>query len=185
MSRLWAIATLAVLMTPLPAGAGKKKAPPPPPLTHEYIHPSGAFSYRTPESWQVHVSPTDPDAVEASGDGVLVRFLFQRGEAGYDSLHVTCMLSRLAPPMETEPQVKYEYDFLSGIIGDRRGLDSAFIVRYDNPIMGHREWRQRNVTLVGNGQSICAISYAPAAVWRKSAATRSLLDAVLGSLTFR
>ena len=45
--------------------------------------------------------------------------------------------------------------------------------------------RQRNLTLVGHGQSICAISYAPVAVWKKSAATRTLLDAVLGSLTFR
>lgn len=183
MSRLWAIATLAVLMAPARATAGKEA--PPPPLTHEYVHPSGAFSYKTPEGWQVHASPTDPDAIEAGGDGLLVRFLFQRGEAGYDSLHVTCMMERLAPAMDTEPQVKYEYDFLSGVVGDRRGLDSAFVVKYDKPILGHREWRQRNVTLVGHGQSICAISYAPAAIWKKSAATRSLLNAVLESLTFR
>jgi hypothetical protein len=153
-------------------------------LPREHTHPSGAFTFRTPEDWTVTPSPTEKDAVAASGAGVLVRFLFQRVEAGYDSLHASCMLERLAPPMETEPRVKYEYDFVGGMIGDRRALDSAFTVRYDNPVQGHREWRQRNLTIVGGGQSLCAIAYAPVQLWKKSAETRATLDAVLTSVVF-
>jgi hypothetical protein len=41
------------------------------------------------------------------------------------------------------------------------------------------------VTIVGNGSSLCAITYAPLTVWKKSAPTRALLDAVLASVTFR
>jgi hypothetical protein len=41
------------------------------------------------------------------------------------------------------------------------------------------------VTIVGNGSSLCAITYAPLPLWKKSAPTRALLDAVLGSVTFR
>jgi hypothetical protein len=87
--------------------------------------------------------------------------------------------------MEQDPRIRYEYDFLSGVFGDRRGLDSAFIVKYNAPIAGYREWRQRNVTLVGAGESLCAISYAPLPVWKKSPATRALLDGILASVTFR
>ncbi len=66
--------------------------------------------------------------METGGGGVLVRFLYRDGENGYDSLHVDCMLERLAPEMEQEPRIRYEYDFLSGVVGDRRILDSAFEV---------------------------------------------------------
>ena len=95
------------------------------------------------------------------------------------------MLERLAGPMETFPQVKYEYDFQGGSVGDVSVLDSAFLVSYDVPVLGEREWRQRNVTMVGKGHSLCAISYAPAKLWKKSKASRELLDGVLASVRFR
>jgi hypothetical protein len=179
--------TLAILVALLPAGtaAGGKKPDPAPPLPREHVHPSGAFTFRTPEAWRVEASTTNPDAIEVGGDGLLVRFLYYKGDRGYDSLHVVCMLERLAGEMEQEPQVKYEYDFVGGVAGDRRALDSAFVVTYLQPIAGYTEWRQRNVTLVGPGQSLCAISYAPAPLWKKSSSIRALLDAVLGSVVFR
>jgi hypothetical protein len=179
--------TLAILVALLPAGAlaGGKKRESAPLLPREHVHPSGAFTFRTPQDWRVEPSPTNPDAVETGGGGLLVRFIFYRDERGYDSLHVLCMLERLAGEMEQEPRVQYEYDFVSGVFGDRRGLDSAFVVTYLKPIAGYTEWRQRNVTLVGAGQSLCAISYAPVPLWKKSPGARALLDAVLGSVVFQ
>jgi hypothetical protein len=182
--RRWSVALLVALL-PAFASAGGKKPEAPPPLPQEHLHPSGAFTFRTPEDWKVAPSPTNPGAIEAGGGGLLVRFLFRPEEQGFDSLHVVCMLERLASEMEQAPQVQYEYDFVGGALGDRRGLDSAFIVTYEKPISGYTQWRQRNVTIVGAGQSLCAISYAPLPVWRKSAATRALLDAVLGSVVFK
>ena len=176
------VVLLVAFLAPV-ASAGKEK--PPPPLVRDYVHPAGAFAFKMPEGWTAATAPENPNAVEAGGGGVLVRFIYRDGEAGYDSLHVACMLERLAGPMETEPQVRYEYDFVGGAFGDLRGLDSAFVVTYDKPIGGHRKWRQRNVTVVGGGHSLCAISYAPAEVWKKSKATRSLLDAVLSSVRLR
>jgi hypothetical protein len=164
---------------------GAERKPAPPVLDFEHIHPSGAFTFRTPRSWRVTAFPANPNAIQASHENLLVRFLYRRGEAGFDSLHVTCMLERLADPMKTEPTVRYEYDFLSGILEERRALDSAFVVTYDEEVLGHREWRQRNVTVVGAGESLCAISYAPAKIWKKDAATQALLDAIFASVTFR
>jgi hypothetical protein len=176
---------LAALLGLLAAPALAAKRPSPPPLPTEFHHPSGAFTFRTPEGWKVETPAENPDTLNAGGDGVLVRFIYRAGESGYDSLHGACMLERLAPAMDMEPVVQYEYDFVGGVVANRRALDSAFVVRYDKPVAGAREWRQRNVTIVGNGDSLCAISYAPLALWKKSAQTRALLDAVLGSVTFR
>lgn len=178
-----ATALLIALLGPAAWGGGAADGPSP--LTQEHVHPSGAFTFKTPPDWRVQVSASNPNAVDAGGSGLMVRFLFQPEEVGFDSLHVLCMLERLAGGMDQDPRIKYEYDFVSGVVGDRRGLDSAFIVKYDAPIAGHREWRQRNVTLVGAGQSLCAISYAPLRVWKKSRSSRLLLDSVLSSVTFR
>jgi hypothetical protein len=87
--------------------------------------------------------------------------------------------------MDTFPQVKYEYDFQGGMRGDLNVLDSAFVVSYDMPVLGEREWRQRNVTMVGKGHSLCAISYAPAKLWKKSKAARELLDGILASVRLK
>jgi hypothetical protein len=178
----WA-AALALLT--IPAFAKPRKLPDPPTLAREHTHPSGALTFRTPEAWTVVTPEVAPETVIASGDGVMVRFVARQGESGYDSLHGACMLERLAAPMETAPGVKYEYDYVSGLVGNRRALDSAFIVRYDQPINGHKEWRQRNITVVGGGYSVCVVLYAPAATWKKSPESRVVLDAVLGSVQFR
>jgi hypothetical protein len=185
LNRLSAAAILAVSLWPAAAGAGKKSPPPPPPLPQEHQHPSGAFSFRTPEDWKVATSTANPDITEAGGGDLMVRFLYRRGEGGLDTTHVDCMLERLAGPMATEPQVKYEYDFRGGVLAKRGALDSAFVVRYDAPIRGQKAWRQRNLTLVGEGETLCIMTYAPAPVWKKSMEARSLLDAVLGSVTFK
>ena len=166
------------------AGAGKKKAPPPP-LPTQHRLPSGGFAFRTPETWKVVSTPENPDTLNAAGDGVAVRFVYHEGESGYDSFHGACVLERLADAMEMDPVVQYEYDFVGGAFGDRRALDSAFVVTYDKPILGERQWRQRSVSIVGNGTSLCAVTYAPVTLWKKSAPTRALLDAVLASVTFR
>jgi hypothetical protein len=173
---------LLVLASAAPDVSAAKKKVEPPPLPVEHKHPAGGLTFRTPQSWKVETPPDNPEMVNAFGDGVIVRFIYREGENGFDSLHGTCMLERLAPPLDMQPVVQYEYDFIGGVIGNRRALDSAFVVSYDNPVMGAREWRQRNVTIVGDGVSLCAITFAPAAVWKKSKATRALLDAVLGSV---
>ncbi len=169
-------------LTP-PAAAGHKDEPPA--LTAEHEHPSGAFTFRTPGSWKVGPVAGKPDAFDAVGDGVRVRFLFRWGEVGYDGLHVDCMLERLAAPMDMQPRVKYEYDFLSSTFGAMRALDSAFVVEYDAPVAGARQWRQRNLTLVGSGQSLCLITYVPLEVWKKDKKARALVDAVVASVTLR
>jgi hypothetical protein len=178
-------AVLAAAGVVVPADAARR-APDPPSLESEHTSPSGAFTFRTPPGWVVEKRAEQPETVNAAGSsGVRVRFVHRRGEHGYDSLHGACMLERLAPPGETSPVIKYEYDYVDGATGDQRALDSAFIIRYDSPVHGHKVWRQRNVTVVGGGHSLCAVSYAPAPLWKKSKDTRALLDAVLGSVTFR
>jgi len=123
--------------------------------------------------------------METGNEELMVRFLYRRGEGGLDTTHVDCMLERLAGPMATDPQVRYEYDFRGGVLANRGALDSAFVVRYDAPIRGQRDWRQRNLTLVGEGETLCVMAYAPAPTWKKSPEARALLDAVVGSITFR
>jgi hypothetical protein len=183
MRRAVALITLAAL--PGPAWAGKKTPPSPPPLVAEHAHPSGAFTFRTPAGWTVRPLEGRPDVIEAWNGPLGVRFVYQSGEVGLDSLHVNCMLERLAPPMDVEPQVKYEYDFVGGPVGDARALDSAFTVRYDAPIQGHVAWRQRALTVVGMGQSLCLASYVPADLWKRSPEARAAADAVLASVTMR
>jgi hypothetical protein len=177
----WRGAALLIALA-LPAWAAPKQ---PPKLPLEHVHSSGAFSFKTPAGWTFKMVPDRPDVLEASGDGLLVRFFFRPQEIGLDSLHVMCMDMRLLGPMESSPQVKYEHDFVGGALGERKVLDSAFEVRYDREVNGSSEWRQRNVTIVGLGQSLCASSHAPRARWKKSAETRALLDAVLASVRFR
>ncbi len=179
------IVLTAVVVLPVPLGAGSSRSAPPPVLSHEHLHPSGAFSFRTPDSWMLLSYGPEPQALEAKGDGLVVRFLFRRQEVGFDSLHVSCMLDRLAGQMESQPRVEYEYDFLTGTVGELQVLDSAFKVRYDYPVMGHRDWRQRNLTVVGKGQSLCVITYCPTSVWRRSPEKRVLLDGIVKSVAFK
>ena len=173
-------ASLLLVAAPLSAGTKEKLVP----LPSEHRNASEAFRFRTPASWLVETVRESPEMLEARGDGVLVRFLHRAEEVGYDSLHADCMLERLAEAMETAPQVSYEYEFVSWEDGPLRALDSAFSVSYDKPVLGHKQWRQRTLTVVGDGQSLCVITYCPATQWKKSAETRTVLESVVRSVEF-
>jgi hypothetical protein len=171
-------------LVPVAAWGGKKTPVAPPPLVSVHQHPSGALSFRTPEGWAAGPVEGRPDAIEAWGNGPLgIRLVYAAGESGLDALHVNCMLERMAHAMDQEPQVKYEYDFLGGPFGPAQALDSAFAVVYDAPIRGHRVWRQRTLTVVGAGHSLCLNSYVPAELWKKSPEARAAAEAVLASVT--
>jgi len=180
-----AVGFACLLLLPTSVGAGKKKDPPAPvPLPSEHWNESRTVGMRTPEAWTVRLEPGPPEVLETRGDSLVVRVLRREGELGLDSLHVECMLVRLAAAMDTFPQVDYEYDFVSGEIAGRRALDSVFVVHYDDPVEGYRDWRQRNLTVVGEGESVCAIAYAPLPVWKKSKPARNLLTSVVESIRF-
>jgi hypothetical protein len=178
------LASVAGFTAPPAHAAAKRRLPDSEPLTQERTHPSGAFSFRIPDSWTAGAVPDDPDILEATGDDLIVRFWYRAGEVGYDSLHATCMLQRLWGHMDADPEVGYEYDYIGGAFGSRRALDSAFVVNYETPFRGHRKWRQRNLTIVGGGHSLCLVAHAPVALWKKPQ-TRSLLEAVFANVKFR
>jgi hypothetical protein len=173
-------ACLFLFATHLSAGTKESLVP----LPSEHRNVTEAFRFRTPASWLVETVRQSPEMLEARGGGVLIRFVHRPQEAGYDSVHADCMLERLAGAMDTAPQVSYEYDFVSWEQGPLRALDSAFLVSYDQPVLGHKQWRQRNLTVVGDGQSLCVITYCPASLWKKSSETRALLDRVVRSVEF-
>src|SRR5262245_19181004 len=172
---------LAAFLTASTLGAGTL---PSVTLSSEHRNANDAFRFRTPASWTVETIREGPEELEARGDGVVMRILYRQQEACYDGLHADCMLERLADAINTLPQVKYEYDFVSWDTGPHRALDSAFAVSYDHPVLGHREWRQRNLTVVGNGHAVCIITYCPVSLWKKSAPTRALLEQVVRSVEF-
>ncbi len=178
-------AALVLMLIAMPALAGKKDEAPPPPLAQVHVNSTGSFQFMTPVGWKAGSVLENPEGVEVTNDVMMVRFVYRPGDAGYDSLHSTCMLIRLADAMDQAPQVTYAYEFLSAEIDEMKLLDSAFDVKYDNPVMGAREWRQRVLTIVGRGHSLCAISYVPTPMWKKSAATRALLDAIVKSVVFK
>ena len=185
MKDLTAVAFVCLLLLPASVGAGKKKEPPAPvSLPSEHWNASRTVGFRTPAEWTVRSDPGPPEVIETRGDGLIVRVLRREGELGLDSLHAECMLVRLAGAMDTFPQVDYEYDFVGGEVGDRRALDSAFVVHYDEPVEGHRDWRQRNLTVVGEGESVCVVAYVPLPVWKKSKQARNLLTSVVESIRF-
>lgn len=181
MKDLGAAGLVCVLLSS-PFAFGKDRGSPE--LTAEHRSAAGSFSLRTPPGWSFESRRGEPEVTEARGDGLLVRVIRRDGDFGLDSLHVECMLVRLAPPMETSPQVDYEYDFVGSTLGERRTLDSAFAVHYDKPVDEHRDWMQRNLTVVGQGESLCVIGYAPLAVWKKSKTARNLLNSVIASVRF-
>jgi hypothetical protein len=176
-------ASLALLLA-APSGDARENVPVSSALVSEHSNSSKTLTFRTPAGWVVEAGSGQPEVTEARGDGLLLRILRREGELGLDSLHVECMLVRLAGAMDTFPQVDYEYDFVGGGVGQRRALDSAFVVHYDEAIQGHRDWRQRNLTVIGEGESVCVIAYAPLPVWKKSKPARNLLTAVVESIRF-
>jgi hypothetical protein len=167
----------------LPAGTADAKRQGPA-LERSLKHPSGAFHVKTPMDWHAESLDGRPDVWQVSGNDLLIRFVYRESDAGFDSLHVACMHDFLLGPMEVDPRIKYEHDFISGSRWERRFLDSAFIVTYDRPVFGHREWRQWNLTVVGPGQSLCIIVHCPLAAWKQSRQLRSLLEDVMDSIEF-
>ena len=160
-----------------------EKAPAVPELTLEHKHPSGSFSFRTPEGWKVQ--PTVNEGLEAWGGELGVRFRFKLGEDGLDALHADCIDDGLAPLAQADPGRRFDYEFVGGIFADRRVLDTAHSMRYDTAVHGTRDWHQRTLTLVGGGQSMCIIAYAPQAAWKaKKSAAKATLNAVMSSVTF-
>lgn len=183
-TRVATFGSAALLLLAVAAAGGKKPAPPVGlPATH--TNAASTLRFRTPAAWAVSSRPGDPELTEARGDGLYLRILRREGELGLDGLHVDCMLSRLAGEMQSSLDVAYEYDFVGGTLGARRVLDSAFVVEYDAPIDGARSWRQRNLTVVGAGESLCVIGFAPAREIKKSKDLRRLFDAVVGSVELR
>jgi len=184
MKALMAVSLACLLPWTAAARAADKKPDEPATLSQEHWNASRTLSLRSPEGWEVKSSLGQPEVTEARGDGLIVRVLRREGELGLDSLHVECMLVRLREAMETFPQVDYEYDFVGGEVGERRALDSAFVVHYDEAVEGQRDWRQRNLTVVGGGESVCVVAYAPLPVWKKSKPVRRLLTSVVESVRF-
>jgi hypothetical protein len=179
MEELATAALVGLLLVAAPAAAGDDPADT---LVTEHENAARTLTLRTPEDWRVESRPGQPEITEARGGSLIVRVLRREGEVGLDAYHVQCMQERLADPMKAEPQVDYEYDFHQGWIGEREALDSAFVVRYDEPVEGDDRWRQRHLTVVGGGESVCVIGMAPRRVWNKSRETRALLNAVMASV---
>lgn len=151
-------------------------------LVAEHTNAAGTLSLKTPSDWTFESRPGQPEVSEARGGALIVRILRREGELGLDSYHVQCMAERLSDPMKADPHVDYEYDFMEGWVGALHVLDSAFVVRYDEPVEGHTRWRQRCLTVVGGGESVCVVGMAPRDVWKKSKEDRALLDAVIASV---
>jgi hypothetical protein len=180
MKDLHALILAPVLLTPAALAAAEKAAVPA--LTEEHWNASKTLRFKTPAGWTVSHTPGDVEVTEARGDGMRLRLVRRQGELGLDSMHVECMLQRLAGPMETHPHVDYEYDFVGGAVGNRRALDSAFVVEYDEAIDGDKKWRQRNLTVVGDGESVCIATYVRNGIWKKHASARKLLTSLVESV---
>src|SRR5512141_485041 len=105
MKDLTAVSFVCLVFLPAPGGAGPKDLPASAAaLTAEHWNTSKSLSLRTPAGWVVQAGTGQPELTEARGDGLIVRVLRREGELGLDSLHVECMLVRLAGPMDTFPQ---------------------------------------------------------------------------------
>jgi hypothetical protein len=101
---------------PAVAAAGKKGGSMPP-LTEQHQNASATLRFHTPPGWTVETTEGVPEVTEARGDGLILRLVRRDGEVGLDTLHVDCMLVRLAAETAARPNVDYEYDFVSGAIG--------------------------------------------------------------------
>jgi hypothetical protein len=173
------VALVGLLLGVVPAGGGEDLQSR---LVAEHTNAAGTLTLKTPADWAFESRAGQPEVTEVRGGPLLIRILRREGELGLDSYHVQCMAERLSDPMKADPHVDYEYDFLEGWVGERHVLDSAFVVRYDEAVEGHAEWRQRCMTVVGGGESLCVIGMAPRQVWKKSKKDRALLEAVMASI---
>ncbi len=157
----------------------------PPSLAQEHRLFDGAVFLRAPEGWQVAPVAGRADAFDVAGDKLVFRLSFHATELPPDAFHGQCLLERLAPALELDAEVNYEYDYVGGRVLGRAALDSAYRVRYDAVTRGAREWRQRSLSLVGQGASLCVVQMAPARDWKNSPRLRDLAAAVLSSVGLR
>lgn len=157
----------------------------PPPLVQQHRLFDGAVMLQTPAGWQAAALTRRSDAVDVSGDGLVFRLSYQPTELPADAFHAQCMLERQAPALELDAEVNYEYEYVGGRLLGRAALDSAYRVRYDEEIQGAREWRQRSLSLVGGGASLCVVQMAPAREWKRSRALRDLAASVLAGFVLR
>jgi hypothetical protein len=164
------------------AGDSKKKPAAAAQLTRTHHIASSAATFKTPDDWLVGGSGDSPEIVNAEGDELMVRFLRWDNEAGLDSLHVTCLVERLGDVATIDATTHYEYDFQSGEREDWRILDTAYSISYEAPVRGHRDWHQRVITMVGKGQAFCVIAFCPVQLWKRSIASKRLLEAVVSSV---
>ena len=173
-----------VSLVALPAGltAGEQVAIKP--LAQEHWNGSRTLRFKTPEGWLVQNTSGQVELTAARGDGMRLRLVRWPMDMGLDSTHAECMLQRLAGPMETSLDIRYEYDFVGGEIGERRALDPAFVVEYDAVIDGDKKWRQRNLTVVGAGESVCIITDVRNGLFKKSSAARKFLTSLVESVAF-
>ena len=181
-------ATLLLLVIGLSpdAGASKKRgAAATAPTLHQL--PSGGFAFRTPEAWKVVSTPESPDTLNAARRrrGRALRSTTE-GETGYDSFHGACMLERLAGAMEMDPSRPVRIRLRGR--SDRRPpgprLRLRGHLRQADPGRAPMAPAQRDASWATE-RRCASITYAPATLWKKSAPTRALLDAVLASVTFR
>ena len=180
MKNLGAVVLASLVALPAGLATGEKLVIKP--LAQEHWNGSRTLRFKTPEGWLVQNTSGQVEVTEARGDGMRLRLVRWPIDMGLDSTHADCMLQRLAGPMETSLDVRYEYDFVGGEIGERRVLDSAFVVEYDAPIDGDKKWRQRNLTVVGAGESVCIITYVRNGMWKKSTAARKLAASLAESV---
>jgi hypothetical protein len=166
------------------AGSGRAEEKPAWP-TVEHVDPAtGRFTFRAPRGWLVAQVPGRKRVTQVLGSGTVVRFVHFRSEIGPDSLQASCASERLTGPMGFEPMGTTHYAYAPATVGGHAALDSAVEVTYDAKIEGHRRWRQRTVSVVGVGESLCIIVHCPARVWKKSKTIRQQLDAIVASVAF-
>lgn len=178
------VAVLLASLVALPAGVAAGEKIVVKPLAQEHWNGSRTLRFKTPEGWLVQNTSGQVELTEARGDGMRLRLVRWPMDMGLDSTHSECMLQRLAGPMETSLDVRYEYDFVGGEIGERRALDSAFVVEYDAVIDGDKKWRQRNLTIVGAGESVCIITYVRNGMFKHSSAVKKFLISLVEGVTF-
>jgi hypothetical protein len=165
--------------------AGLALAAEPPDLALEHRLFSGAVSMRTPAGWVEEPVAGRPDAIDVIGDGLVFRVSYHASELPPDAFHAQCMLERQAPALQLDAEVNYEYDYVGGKVIGRDALDSAYRIRYDENVRGAREWRQRSLSLTGQGSSLCVVQMAPAREWKGKSRLRDLGAAVLSSIGLR
>ena len=153
----------------------------------EHRHPSGGFAFRTPEAWKVGRRPTTRRCSTPPGTAWSCASSTTRARAATTACTAPACSSAWPPAMEMEPVVQYEYDFVGGAHRRPRGPSTPpSWSPTTSPILGAHAVAAAQRDHRGRRRRRSARSPTrPLPLWKKSAPTRALLDAVLGSVTFR